>query len=505
MSLLLDAIKKAEQRERGNEPEPREPPATTIDENEDPVNSDTSDLDLAIDLDLLDDPVDPVDTLADEAVESDTESATPELTIDTTDTALTLAIEEPENALEKDPSADATLADPPLVEAPEPLPVLDPPATSESVALEPPAPTPDPIPEPELVMPIPAPVTQDEESPASREPARKFSPVLFLVLLLLGLSGVGVYYYLASLGDTPPTSNADHTTAFSNFHRQSESAVGAAEPDPQASALTIGNAATDTATSELDQSEQLTTEPATPSSNPSSRADLTNPDNRLDPGPDPVNTAAFQTVIPAESIVIKRSVAANHETLKQQALAAFNSGDLQAAEQQYRRWKNLQPQSVAARFGLARVALARADVTSARAYYLDILQLEPDNTAAQASLLNLPGLENQENLRRLQALLDAHPRNSYLNYVMGNYQAGIGRWQQAQQLYFNALSGQNDNAVYAFNLAIALDQLGQSAAAADHYRRSLRLTTEPLPATARQQAEQRLIQLTPTTQPINPQ
>ena len=179
MSLLLDAIKKAEQRERGNEPEPREPPATTIDENEDPVNSDTSDLDLAIDLDLLDDPVDPVDTLADEAVESDTESATPELTIDTTDTALTLAIEEPENALEKDPSADATLADPPLVEAPEPLPVLDPPATSESVALEPPAPTPDPIPEPELVMPIPAPVTQDEESPASREPARNFRQFFF--------------------------------------------------------------------------------------------------------------------------------------------------------------------------------------------------------------------------------------------------------------------------------------------------------------------------------------
>ncbi len=502
MSLLLDAIKKAEQRERGNETEPREPPAVAIEENEDPVTSDTSDLDLAIDLDLLDDPVDPVDTQADEAAESDTETATPELTIDTVDTALTLAIEEPQNALEKDPSADATLAGTPLVEEPEPVPVVDPPATSESVALEPPAPTPDPIPEPELVMPIPAPVTQDEEPPASREPARKFSPVFFLVLLLLGLGGVGVYYYLASLGDTPPTSTAEHTTVFSNFHRQSEPAVGADEPDPQPSAQTIGNTVTNTANAELDQSEQLTPAPATSSSNPLSRADLTNPDNRLDPGP--VNTAAFQTVIPAESIVIKRSVAANHETLKQQALAAFDSGDLQAAEQQYLRWKNLQPQSVAARFGLARVALARADVTSARAYYLDILQLEPDNTAAQASLLNLPGLENQENLRRLQALLDAHPRNSYLNYVMGNYQAGIGRWQQAQQLYFNALSGQNDNAVYAFNLAIALDQLGQSAAAADHYRRSLRLTTEPLPATARQQAEQRLIQLTPSTQPVNP-
>ncbi|MDF1817361.1 MAG: hypothetical protein P1U54_01855 [Immundisolibacteraceae bacterium] len=505
MSLLLDAIKKAEHRERGGETESREPPASSINDNDDLATSDTGDLDLAIDLDLLDDPINPVESPADDTLEPGTETATPELTIDTADTALTLAIEEPENVLEKDPSADTAVADTPLVEKPEPVDALDPPATSESVVLEPPAPTPDPVPAPEQVVPVPAPLPQNEESPASREPARKFSPVLFLVLLTLGLGGVGVYYYLASLGDTPPTSHADHTTAFSNFHRQSESGIGASESDPQASAKTIGKAATDAASAEPDQPEQLTTEPSAPSSNSSSRPDLTNPDNRLDPGPDPVNTAAFQTVIPAESIVIKRSVAANHETLKQQALAAFNSGDLQAAEQQYRRWKNLQPQSVAARFGLARVALARADVTSARAYYLDILQLEPDNTAAQASLLNLPGLENQENLRRLQALLDAHPRNSYLNYVMGNYQAGIGRWQQAQQLYFNALSGQNDNAVYAFNLAIALDQLGQSAAAADHYRRSLRLTTEPLPATARQQAEQRLIQLTPTTQPINPQ
>jgi len=57
------------------------------------------------------------------------------------------------------------------------------------------------------------------------------------------------------------------------------------------------------------------------------------------------------------------------------------------------------------------------------------------------------------------------------------------------------LTSQREHAVYAFNLAIALDHLTQPRAAADYYRRALAVNSPPLDEPTRQQASDRLTQL----------
>ena len=50
------------------------------------------------------------------------------------------------------------------------------------------------------------------------------------------------------------------------------------------------------------------------------------------------------------------------------------------------------------------------------------------------------------------------------------------RWAEAQQAFFDAHRLDSDNADYAYNLAVSLDRLAQSAAALGFYRRALELS-----------------------------
>ncbi|MEL0083080.1 MAG: tetratricopeptide repeat protein [Gammaproteobacteria bacterium] len=175
-----------------------------------------------------------------------------------------------------------------------------------------------------------------------------------------------------------------------------------------------------------------------------------------------------------------------------QARTALDQGNLNEAERLYEQWLTQRPHSTAARFGLARLFLLQGRVDQARLMYLDILQIEPVNSTAQASLINLPGTGSPESRRRLQFLLEQNPDDPYLNYVMGNQQAGLTRWDEAQKYYFQATALKRDNAIYAFNLAIALDHLQKPDAAASYYRRALELTTPPLGQAHRQQVIDRL-------------
>ena len=54
------------------------------------------------------------------------------------------------------------------------------------------------------------------------------------------------------------------------------------------------------------------------------------------------------------------------------------------------------------------------------------------------------------------------------------------RWPDAQQAYFQAHQLQPDNPDYAFNLAVALEHIGQPKAALDFYRRAVQAATSML-------------------------
>jgi tetratricopeptide (TPR) repeat protein len=62
-----------------------------------------------------------------------------------------------------------------------------------------------------------------------------------------------------------------------------------------------------------------------------------------------------------------------------------------------------------------------------------------------------------------------------LHFSLGNQYAQQSRWSEAQSAYFKAYSVDPENADYAFNLAVSLDQLHQRNLALDYYQRALAL------------------------------
>jgi Flp pilus assembly protein TadD len=93
--------------------------------------------------------------------------------------------------------------------------------------------------------------------------------------------------------------------------------------------------------------------------------------------------------------------------------------------------------------------------------------------ATAAIFLIDAGEGDAEAAERLAHLPDA--ADPYVQFALGNHHARGGRWADAQRAYFAASKGDPDNADYAFNLAVSLDQLGQRVAARTWYTRALAL------------------------------
>lgn len=77
---------------------------------------------------------------------------------------------------------------------------------------------------------------------------------------------------------------------------------------------------------------------------------------------------------------------------------------------------------------------------------------------------------------RLKTLLAQQPDAAALHFTLGNHYASQLRWGEAQQVFFRALSIDANNAEYAFNLAVSLDHLNQNKLAAEYYNKALALT-----------------------------
>ena len=78
---------------------------------------------------------------------------------------------------------------------------------------------------------------------------------------------------------------------------------------------------------------------------------------------------------------------------------------------------------------------------------------------------------------RLKNLIASQPEAPHLHFSLGNQYARQSRWPEAQAAYFKAYSAEPENADYAFNLAVSLDQLQQRKPALDYYQRALELAT----------------------------
>lgn len=177
--------------------------------------------------------------------------------------------------------------------------------------------------------------------------------------------------------------------------------------------------------------------------------------------------------------------------------AALRRGDLDAARAAYQQALREEPDNADAVLGMAALETHARRPDLAEAHYLRLLQVSPRDPYAQAGLLALrkERVDPLQAESRLKTLLADDPDAVPLNFSLGNQLALQGRWAEAQQAYFRALTGDPDNPDIAFNLAVSLDRLHQGAQAMAYYGRALALAGERLASFPPEAARLRLQQL----------
>lgn len=155
---------------------------------------------------------------------------------------------------------------------------------------------------------------------------------------------------------------------------------------------------------------------------------------------------------------------------------ALTEGRLDDAESLYQEVLTKHPQERDALLGLAVIAHRKMQPERASDLYRLVLREDPGNTTATAALVTLSmEIDPAAAESRLKQLLDKKPTSPELHHALGSILARQKRWGEAQQEFFRAYTLTPDNALYAYNLAIALDHLHKSAAALPYYEKSAQI------------------------------
>ncbi|MFP5418985.1 MAG: hypothetical protein ACLGHA_07485 [Gammaproteobacteria bacterium] len=334
---------------------------------------------------------------------------------------------------------------------------------------------------PALVFGHSGPASTPRPAPAFRLPQLSLVPVVALLAGVIAV-GYGIYLYLAlQPPDTalpaPPTAPVAEP-AMSDPAPIVASAVPAPSPvgsvpSPIVSAPSAG--VTGPASRATAEVPAIPVRPVAAAASPAApaAASVSAPSTAVgDPAPPPERQAARATrdsTLPAAPIRFQPDA---QSALLSQAHAAYQRGALGEAQRLYSQ-AAARTRSVDALLGLAAIASVQNREIDAQRLYRDVLDVNPRNATAQAALLDLLGnTDGPATESRLKMLIDRDP-GPQLYQTLGNLYADQKRWSDAQAAYFEAYRYAPDNADYAFNLAVSLDQLGQDSAALRYYEKAL--------------------------------
>ena len=178
------------------------------------------------------------------------------------------------------------------------------------------------------------------------------------------------------------------------------------------------------------------------------------------------------------------------------AYDAYQRGDLAGARAAYQQALRRDPLNRDALLGMAAIDVRARNFDTAEARYLRLLELDPRDVNAQAGLMSLRGqIDPVQSESRLKTLIATNPDSPHLHFALGNQYAHQSRWPDAQAAYFKAYTADPENADFAFNVAVSLDQMRKSKLALEFYQRAIALSADRPAGFDRAQAAARVRQL----------
>jgi tetratricopeptide (TPR) repeat protein len=208
-----------------------------------------------------------------------------------------------------------------------------------------------------------------------------------------------------------------------------------------------------------------------------------------------VTAAAENEPAANESLIIQKTKKADPiESRLQRAWQAYESGQVEQAEQLYNEIVAKEPNNRDALLGLGATALVQNNNARAMDVYMKLLDLDPLDPIATAALSGILGGKDADE-RYLKKAAEKNPDAPAINAALGQYYARRNEWKTAQQYYFNAWQQDATNPDYLYNIAVCMDQLDKPVQALRFYRDSLAHATSRRAAFSREQVEKRINEL----------
>lgn len=158
----------------------------------------------------------------------------------------------------------------------------------------------------------------------------------------------------------------------------------------------------------------------------------------------------------------------------QAAYRAYSAGKFGLAERLYRRALATDKNHRHALGGLAAVLQRTARIDESLPIYERLLQIEPRDTAAAASLIaHVASADPAANETRVKVLIQRHPESAALHFALGLLMAEAERWPEAHEAFLNASSLAPVNADYSYNVAVSAQHLGRVGTARAYYEAAL--------------------------------